>query len=144
MRKALFDTNILLDAAMVERPDHAAALLLLDEMAFGKLDGCIAATSLKDTYFVLTKYFGERNARSYVEATMEAFGLVGVDEAICRHAVASDEPDFEDGIVRACAEAADVDFIISRDSRAFRASPVRRLSAQEYLDLFCNVEDISL
>lgn len=56
-----------------------------------------------------------------------------------QHAL-SDEPDFEDGIIRACAEAAGADFIISRDERAFARSPIKRMSAQEYIDLFVPTE----
>ena len=40
MSKALLlDTNILLDAAMGERPGWAAATLLLDEIAYGAQQG---------------------------------------------------------------------------------------------------------
>ena len=75
---------------------------------------------------------------------MDAFGVVAVDESLCRHAIVSDEPDFEDGIVRACAESVGADFIVSRDARAFRTARIRRLSAQEYVDLFCGVEEVEL
>ena len=142
--KALFDTNVLLDAAMCERPGWASAMLLLDEIAYESMDGLIAAASLKDLYYVLSKYRGEAAAREYVEAVIDAFTLIATDEAVCRSAAKSDEPDFEDGIIRACAESANVDFIISRDETAFRTSKVRRLSPQEYVDLFCDVEEVLL
>lgn len=143
-RKLLLDTNILLDAAMSERPGRPFAMVLFDEMAFGKAKGYIGALSLKDVYYVLTKYAGEAAAREYVEAAMDAFEIVGVDDSICRIAVSSNEPDFEDGLVRACAENIPVDFIISRDEAAFLKSPIKRLSAQDYVDLFCEVEEVTL
>ena len=49
-------------------------------------------------------------------------------------ALDSNEPDFEDGLVRACAELNDADFIISRDEKAFRKATIRRVTAKEYLD----------
>lgn len=142
--KALLDTNILLDAAMSERPGWEAATLLLDEVAYGSLEACIAATSLKDAYYVLAKYMGEEAAREYVEAAMDAFHLMPVDEAVCRSAIESGEPDFEDGIVRACAESVGADFIISRDEGAFLKANVRKLSAREYVDLFCETEEVEI
>ena len=58
---------------------------------------------------------------------------VGGEEAdLALHA---GEPDFEDGLVRACAELNDVDFIITRDAAAFRKSRVRSVSAAEYLEI---------
>ena len=142
--KALLDTNILLDAAMRERPGWAAAQLLLDEVAFGKLEAFVTATSLKDVYYVLGKYRDPSFAEEYIAAALDAFSLVAVDEFMCRTALRSDEPDFEDGIIRACAESAQVDFIVSRDTTAFKTAKIRRLTAQEYVDAFCSVEEVLL
>ena len=143
-RKALIDTNILLDAAMSERPDWEFAVMLLDEIAYGGLEGMVAATSLKDVYFVLSKYADEPSAREFVKAAIEAFTVVAVDGALCRTASYGNEPDFEDGIIRACAEHEAVSFIISRDEKAFLKSPVKRLSAREYVDLFCDYAEVEL
>ena len=142
--KVLFDTNILLDAMMEERPEWAYAVMLHDEIAYGRLEGCVAATSLKDVYYVLTKYAGEKAAREYVDAALDAFTLLEVDEATCRIASRSNEPDFEDGLVRACAERAQVSFIISRDEDAFRKSPIKRLSARDYAELFIPHDEVAL
>lgn len=62
--------------------------------------------------------------------------------AVSRHQ--SNEPDFEDGLIRACAEHVGVDYIISRDEAAFAKSPIKRLSPRQYLDEFCEVEDVEL
>ena len=143
-RKLFLDTNILLDAAMGERPGWAAATLLVDEVSFAHAQGFVASTSLKDVYYVLSKYAGESAARRFVLALLDLFEIVAVDGPLCRLAAGSNEPDFEDGILRACAESVPVDFIISRGERAFRKSPIKRLSAQDYVDLFCETETIAI
>lgn len=141
-RKLLVDTNILLDAAMGERPGWAAATLLVDEILYEDVIGYVCAGSLKDVYYILTKYADEIAAREFVVAVMDLFEVVAVDRTLCRIAALSDEPDFEDGLIRACAESVPVDFIISRDEGAFARSPIKRLSAQDYLDIFCEVEEV--
>lgn len=143
-RKLLLDTNILLDAAMEERPEWASASLLMDEFLYEGVTGYVSALSLKDIYYILTKYAGEVAARQYILALMDLFEVIPVDGALCRMAALSDEPDFEDGVVRACAEGVPVNFIISRDAGAFANSPIRCLSARKYLDLFCEVEEVEL
>lgn len=143
-RKLFVDTNVLLDAAMGERPGWAAAVLLMDEFAYAGTKGYISASSLKDVYCILTKYSDEASAREFVIAAMNLFEVVAVDSTVCRVAALSNEPDFEDGIVRACAESVPVDFIISRDEKAFAKSPIKRLSAQDYLDIFCDVQEVGL
>lgn len=129
---------------MGERPGWAAATLFMDEFVYGKAVGYVSSLSLKDVYYVLCKYADESSAREFVLAVMDLFEIVAVDEATCRMAARSNEPDFEDGLVRACAESVPVDFIISRDEGAFAKSPLKRLSAQDYLDLFCEVEEVEL
>ena len=143
-RRLLIDTNILLDAAMGERPGWAAATLLMDELAYGEAVGFVASVSLKDAYYVLTKYADEAAAREFVLAVMDLCQVAAVDGITCRLAALSDEPDFEDGLIRACAEGNRIDYIISRDKEAFARCAIKRLSAQEYVDLFCDVEEVEL
>lgn len=143
-RYALADTNVLLDIALPKRPQHIDAVSLLDEVSVNALTLCVSAGSLKDVYYLLTKYSNEVTARSYIKQLLVLVEIAPVDESICQLALASDEPDFEDGIIRACAELTGVDFILSRDENAFRTSPVRRLSPAEYMELFVRSEKIEL
>ena len=143
-RKILADTNILIDIAQPDRPGHAAGLMLLDEVAYHEVELCVASSSLKDVYYILCKCSAETNARHYITQAIDVFTVLPVDESVCKIAANSDEPDFEDGIIRACAELAKVDFILSRDQAAFSKSPIKRLNAQDYLDLFCNVKTVEL
>lgn len=143
-RRILADTNVLIDIALPGRPQHAEGLLLLDEVAYGAADLCVASSSLKDVYYILTKCASEADARTYIQHALDAFTVIPVDEHICRIAAHSDEPDFEDGIIRACAETGGVEFILSRDEGAFRTSAVRRLSTREYLELFCGMRELEV
>ena len=127
---------------MGERPEWPAATMLMDEFLYEDTKGYIAASSLKDCYYILSKYADEASAREYVLALMDLFEVVPVDATICRMAALSNEPDFEDGIVRMGAESVPVDFIISRDEAAFRRSRIKRLTAREYLELFTPMEEI--
>lgn len=58
---------------------------------------------------------------------------VGAEE--CEFALHEGEPNFEDGLVRACAELNDVDFILTRDARAFKRPSVRAVTCAEYLEI---------
>lgn len=67
---------------------------------------------------------------------MDVFEVVAVDAVLCKIAAHSDEPDFEDGIIRALAEQRNAEFIISRDVAAFKNSNIRRLSATDFMQVF--------
>lgn len=129
---------------MKERPEWEYATLLLDEILYGRFDGYVAATSLKDCCFILERYASESDAHEFVKAALDAFSIVEVDDSLCRMATNSDEPDFKDGIIRACAERAGVGFIISRSEKAFERSPIRRLSARDYVALFCDGAEVEI
>ncbi len=133
MYRILFDTNVLLDAVCPGRPEQREVHRLLARCNGDGDMGIACGLSLKDVYYVMCRRFDEPTARKAVGwlTDLLVIGPVGAEECIA--ALSSNEPDYEDGLVRACAELNDVDFIISRDSAAFAGSPVRSLSAGEYL-----------
>ena len=134
--RLLFDTNILLDVIVSSRSQSKEARRVLELCNGGGDMGFACSLSLKDTYYVLTKQYGEQRARALVEALMDTLIIAPVSAEECDLSLQSDEPDFEDGLVRAAAELNDIDFIITRDGDAYRRSTVRSLTAAEYLELF--------
>lgn len=131
----LIDTNVLLDMALSERPESEAAGLLLEAGLKGSCRLSVSAASLKDFYYITRKDMNEDVRRSWISFFLDVLHVLQVDLFICREAVNSDEPDFEDGIIRVLAEDAGAAAIISRDEGAFKSSLVRRLTASEALSL---------
>lgn len=135
MCRLLVDTNILLDAVDPTRPDCAAARGVLDRCNGWGEFGMACSLSLKDVYYITSKIYGEDKARELVRSLMRLLVIAPVDAEVCNMALASNEPDFEDGIIRACAELNGADFIITRDAAAFANSKVRSVTATEYLQI---------
>ena len=135
MHRLLLDTNILLDCVDPRRAFHADAMRLLARCNGGGDIGLASSHSLKDVYYIMGKLYDEPSAREAVRmlADLVVIGPVGAEETLS--ALDSNEPDFEDGLVRAVAELNDVDFIVSRDEKAFQRAKTRRLSAAEYLEI---------
>lgn len=133
MDRLLLDTNFLLDLAIDSRPDSVAADELFERMTDGRVMGVVSPTSLKDFYYVARKGLDDAKRREWIALFMDAFCVAGIDRAICAAALTSDEPDFEDGIIRAIAEARGCDLLITRDAEAFAGSSVRHMSAAEYV-----------
>ncbi len=136
MHKLLLDTNVLLDFMVEERPESDCAVEVFRRCAGGAAKGIVCTGSLKDVYYLGQKYLGEQAARDFVRAFLRIFDIAPVDKALCMTAVNSDEPDFEDGLVRASAEENRADFILTRDVAAFRRSTVRAVTPSCYLELF--------
>lgn len=137
MYRLLLDTNVLLDFMVPERPESNAAVEVIRRCANGTDTGCVCAGSLKDAYYVACKYLGEQAARDFVRAFLDALNVIALDEATCRIAASSDEPDFEDAIIRATAENMRANLILTHDERAYERSAVRAITPQRFVDLFC-------
>lgn len=129
----LLDTNILLDSVIPNRPQHDEALALL-RWCNGSGDyGFAAATSFNDAYYILCRAYSEAIAREALENLLGLVAVAPVSAEECDRSLRSNEPDFEDGLVRACAELNGADFIITRDEDAFVGSKVKSVTAKEFL-----------
>ncbi|MGI6221280.1 MAG: type II toxin-antitoxin system VapC family toxin [Coriobacteriales bacterium] len=135
MHRLMLDTNILLDCVDSRRAAHDDALRLIARCNGGGDMGIASSHSLNDVYYIMKKLYGEPSARKAVDVLTDlvVIGPISAEETLL--ALGSNEPDFEDGLVRACAELNDVDFIISRDEKAFGKATIRRLTSAEYLEI---------
>lgn len=130
MSKLLFDTNVFIDLVSRERPAHDDAVNLI-HMALSQPEHsvCALASSLKDVYYIYHRHYGsEPMARQIVNDLRETLTIVELTLAVLDRARNSDEPDLEDGLIRAAAELADADIIVTRDEKAFVNSPLLALA----------------
>lgn len=133
MYRVLLDTSILLDSVIPNRPQHDEALALL-KWCNGSGDyGFAAATSFNDAYYILCRAYSEAIAREALENLLGLVAVAPVSAEECDRSLRSNEPDFEDGLIRACAELNGADFIVTRDRDAFAGGKVRSVTAKEFL-----------
>lgn len=135
-RRLLFDTNVLLDAMVAGRPQSKEAWAVLDRCNGGGDMGLATCGSLKDVYYILSRGGKKAEARETVEKLRELLVIAPLGAEECELSLGCGEPDFEDGLVRACAELNDVDVILTRDADAFKRSKVRAMTCAEYLETF--------
>jgi len=127
------DTNIIIDFFDDTRACHEDATKLVDAALISNCTLYVAATTCKDSYFYLTRARGETAARTCLQSIFTTMELLPVDNRCCYEAFHSSEPDFEDGVIRSCAELNLMDYLVSRDAKAFKDSQVKVLSPQEML-----------
>ncbi|MDR0592668.1 MAG: PIN domain-containing protein [Bifidobacteriaceae bacterium] len=136
VQRVVLDTDVAVDYLDSARPAHRDAVDLLTALVASDDELCLVATSLKDVYYLLTRAANESSARRAVAALSEVMTILPVDADTCAAALASGEPDFEDGLIRAGAEAAGADWIVTRDAAAFAGSTVPKADAAALLARF--------
>lgn len=137
MHRVMVDTNVLIDLVSSSRPAHgrtvAAVVALLGS---GDFEGCVLSSALKDVYYVYCRHYGdEPSARRAIRELRRMFALVNLTPSIVDAALDSDEPDFEDGLVRAAAELTDCDFLLTRDAPGFLSAGFEKVDADGLLEL---------
>lgn len=109
--------NAFLEAAFAQ--DHSVMVL----------SSCLNEVS----YALHAHYMDEKRARISISTAAEVFELVDLMSGLVHEALTSDEPDYEDGLVRAAAESLEADAIITYDKKAFKGSRIGKLTASEAL-----------
>lgn len=137
MLRLLLDTNFIIDMFVDSRPQHKEAQQVALYADQGKADCYVLVSSLKDAYYLLCRHYrDEKSSRKLIQEMLDNFSIIDLTSSIALAALISDEPDYEDGLVRCAAESAGCDFIVSRDASAFSGSKVRRIDQIEALAIF--------
>ena len=102
----LLDTNVCLSYYLPDRKESESVHNLISQAIASNVTLAVAATTLKDMYYIARKYIDEQTARQYIELFLDLFVVLSVGQEACELAARSDEPDFEDGLIRAVAEIA--------------------------------------
>ncbi|MEE0706918.1 MAG: PIN domain-containing protein [Adlercreutzia sp.] len=131
--KVLFDTNVWLDIALGREDFYQDSFMALVDCLDEGDEVCVAATSLKDVFFIVERMEGTEVAYEAVGKMLELARALTVDDLVCRKAVELERPDYEDGIVAAAALADEVDCVVTRDSAAFQNLGIPRYTPTEFI-----------
>lgn len=136
MAKVVLDTNVILDYLSATRTHHRDAVNLLEGLLAAEDESdlpVVAAGCLKDAYYILCHHYrDEVLVRRRLDDFRQVVQVAELTTPVLDAAFASDEPDFEDGLVRATAELCGAQAIITRDAGAYRTSPVPAMDARTY------------
>ncbi|HIY51329.1 MAG TPA: PIN domain-containing protein [Candidatus Olsenella avicola] len=136
MARVVLDTNIILDYLSARRERHGDAVRLLEALfSSGDKTPVILAAGIKDAYCILCRhYHDEPLVRSRLDDFRSLMDVADLTGPVLDGAFLSEEPDLEDGIVRATAELLGAEAIVTRDSSAYRGSSVPAMDARAYCE----------
>jgi predicted nucleic acid-binding protein len=135
VKTALLDTNVVLDV-LLDRPPHStASAAVWTAIETGRAKGLVAAHAVTTIHYLIAKELGTTKAKRMTKAIVTVFGVAAVDQAVIHQALTLPSADFEDAVTQAAAAVAGCDFIVTRDVKGFRKSPVRPLLPEAFLPL---------
>jgi predicted nucleic acid-binding protein len=138
MKKILFDINVVLDVFLDREPHVQASAPAWAAVETGLASGLLAAHAVTTIHYLVRKELGKANAGRIVSTILKVFGVAAVDGAVIRDALQLPFADFEDAVTAAAALRAGCDYIVTRDPKGFRGSPVRPLTPEAVMPLLSN------
>ncbi len=135
MRHTLVDTNVVLDVLLDRQPHAAGSAAVWAAVETGISKGFLAAHAITTIHYLVRKELGIAKARGTISAMLRVFDVAAVDAAVLEEALRLSMSDFEDAVTAAAAQMAGCDFLVTRDPKGFRGSPIRALTPEAFLPL---------
>jgi predicted nucleic acid-binding protein len=132
--KLMIDTNIVIDflANRAKFADEAEAII--EACADGEIEGVVTASAATDIYYIMRKIIGREKALENLSTLFDVLTVAEVGKKDLLDAMRLDFKDFEDALVAVCAKRIKADFIITRNLKDFRDSPVLSISPKEVVE----------
>lgn len=132
MTSLFFDTNALIYWAHLQSKYCEEVSTLIYAATANNSSLYALSSSLNEVYYVLHRhYMTEAKARESIREIAEVFDLVDLTGPFVFGSIDSNEPDYEDGLIRVAAEALQADAIITYDQAAFKNSFIPKMTAAE-------------
>ena len=141
MIKVLIDSDVILDLLLDREPFADLSERIFESLVAGRMQGYVTSAALLNIYYITRKALGRNTALDCVRRLLETDGLevFAVDKQHIQTALNFELTDFEDAVQAAVAEVAEIDFIVTRNTRDFRQSPVPAVLPEEILEKLGNL-----
>lgn len=132
--RALIDTNVLIDFMALRKPFDAAAVQIVEACDKALFEGCIAAHSIPDIFYILRKSVPVDERRETLRRLCQIFEVVGLDKKKLLDALADENfTDFEDCLQSLCASDFQADYIVTRNPKDFARCDIPAITPDEFL-----------
>lgn len=131
--KVLIDTNVILDV-LCERPlflDASATVWKLCETKI--ISGSLCVLSIPNIVYILRKELDPQKVKSVIDTLYMIFGIEDMRSTDAQKAANMEWDDYEDALQTVCAVRMSADFIVTRNTRDYKKSPVKAVTPTELL-----------
>ena len=130
----LIDTDVLIDVALDRQPFSDAASELLDRLQTGPKRAFVAWHTLSNFYYLVTPARGDSDVRAFIAELIRFVAVADCDTNAMDFALQLRMADFEDAMQVAAARASGARYVVTRNARDFRRSPIPAITPEEALE----------
>ena len=134
MTRVLLDTNVVLDVLLDRHPWNVQAIAIWQAHLQNQIAAHMTATSVTDVFYVARRLAGRDQAWRAIRACLDQLYVIAVGATELQAAATWGGRGFEDGMRVACATAAGLDVIVTRDPAGFAGSTVEVIVPADLLN----------
>ena len=133
--RVLVDTNVVLDVVLARKSWVAEATDLLDRIARRELEGFVAAHAVTTVFYVIERERDRRTALTAIGDLLSVVEVAEVGSGDFQRALTFGLRDFEDAVQAAACLRVGADFLVTRNAKDYKGSPVSVKAPGELLAL---------
>jgi predicted nucleic acid-binding protein len=133
MKRLLVDTNVALDVLLDRQPHAESSTAIWAAAETGPVEGFLAAHAITTIHYLIEREVGSVKAKQLIALILRVFRVATVDSTVIEQALRLPVADFEDAVTAAAARGSECEYIVTRDPKGFRGSPVRVLAPEAAL-----------
>ncbi len=130
----LLDTDVLIDVALDRHPFSGPASDLLDRIERGPENAFIAWHTVSNFYYLVAPSRGGTSARGFIVELTRFVAVASTGTEALHYAAGLPMADFEDAMQVAAARECGARYIVTRNVRDYRRSPIRAVTPRDALD----------
>lgn len=130
----LIDTDVLIDVALDRQPFADPAAELLDRLQAGPKRAFVAWHTVSNFYYLVASVRGGSDARTFISELVRFVAVADCGTDAVAYAVRLEMADFEDALQVAAARACGARFVITRNPRDFKRTPIPAITPAEALE----------
>ncbi|MDZ7764754.1 MAG: PIN domain-containing protein [Melioribacteraceae bacterium] len=129
----LIDTDILLDIALQRTTFYESSAEVVDLIENKDLTGFVAWHTLSNFYYIAASGSGKEKAQEFIHELLDFVNVAKTGTDSAKKALRLNVPDFEDALQISAVLACNADFIITRNFKHYKNSPIKALTPEAFL-----------
>lgn len=138
--KMLFDTNVILDVLIEREPFYLYSARCMASVEERKTEGWICSTTVTTIAYLLRKELTSDNASKHIESLLTLFDISTVNKKVLIEALHNGFTDYEDSVLAESAVVNNLEGIITRNKKDFKASKLPVYTPKEFLAILSQIQ----
>lgn len=133
MKNIFLDSDIILDLLLQREPHHLSISLVFEKAKVNELKLYTSSVCITNVYYILRKTHSFEQIKIMLNKFFVYIDILSVDSEIIRLALNSLFKDFEDGVQYYTSLKNNLDTIITRNVKDYKADGLPVMTAEEFL-----------